>query len=35
MAASLAVYGLCSSVVPSVTEKVLMILPALAMDMGI
>ncbi|KAJ0116567.1 Uncharacterized protein HZ326_31923, partial [Fusarium oxysporum f. sp. albedinis] len=28
MAASSAVYGLCSSVVPSVTEKVSMILPA-------
>ena len=35
MAASSAVYGLCSSVVPSVTEKVLMILLALAKDIGI
>jgi hypothetical protein len=35
MAISLAVYGLYSSVIPSVTEKVSMILPALAKDIGI
>jgi hypothetical protein len=35
MAASSVVYGLCSFVIPSVIKKVLMILPALAMDIGI
>ncbi|KAI8417049.1 hypothetical protein FOFC_03362, partial [Fusarium oxysporum] len=35
IATSSAVYGLCSSLVPRVTEQVSLILPALATDMGI